>query len=151
MTPWMPWCHANYSIEDSRNWVTARALAWSNGEAYEFAMVDARDGSYLGGCGLNHIDSANKMANLGYWVRSSRTKRGVATAATMLLAEWGFRELKLNRIEIVVAIENHLSQNVAAKAGATSEGVLRNRLTLADRVHDAMMFSLVPQDLHIQV
>src|ERR1035437_7213021 len=81
MTPWMPWCHANYSIEESRSWLSMRAQMWGSAESYDFAIVDARDGSYLGGCGLNEINAYEKMANLGYWVRTSRTKRGVATAA----------------------------------------------------------------------
>src|SRR3990172_4536404 len=105
------------------------------------------DGSYLGGCGLNGIGEY-KFANLGYWVRTSRTKQGVATAATLLLARFGFDELKLNRIEIVVATGNYASQRVAEKAGATREGVLRNRLILKGKpVVDAVMFSLIPKDL----
>ena len=71
----------------------------------------------------------------------------MATSATFLLARFGFDELKLNRIEIVVAIENKPSQRVAEKAGATQEGVLRKRLVVRDRVYDAVMYSLIPEDI----
>jgi len=144
---WLPWCHTGYSIKESREWVGARAEARQQGTAYDFTMVDPGDGSYLGGCGLNNISHEHKFANLGYWVRTSRTRRGLATAATRLLARFGFKELKLNRIEIVVATPNIASQRVAEKAGATREGVLRNRLVVGDKVYDAVMFSLIPQDL----
>lgn len=144
---WLPWCHTGYSIKESQEWVESRAEAWQQGTAYDFTMVDTGDGSYLGGCGLNGISHEHKFANLGYWVRTSRTRRGVATAATRLLARFGFKELKLNRIEIVVATPNIASQRVAEKAGATREGVLRNRLVVVDKVYDAAMFSLIPQDL----
>ena len=97
---------------------------WKTGTSYNFAIFDVTDGSYLGGCGLNQINSIVNMANLGYWVRTSRTKRGVATAATLLLAQFGFEELNLKRIEIVVNVNNVVSQRVAEKAGATREGVL---------------------------
>ena len=147
MSPWMPWCHADYSIEESRAWVESRAEAWEKSTEYDFVTTDARDGSFLGGCGLNHIDQANLIANLGYWVRTGRTKRGVASATVRLLAQFGFSKLKLNRIEIMAAVGNKASQRVAEKAGARREGILRNRIAVRERVYDAVMFSLIPKDL----
>jgi len=144
---WLPWCHSNYSIEESRTWIELCAEAWAKGTAYEFAIIDSMSGSYLGGCGLNQINFDHKVANLGYWVRSSQTRHGAATTATLLLAQFGFRELRLNRIEIVVAVGNKASQRVAEKAGAIREGVLRNRLAVHDKAHDAVMFSFIPPDL----
>ena len=98
-------------------------------------------------CGLNRIDHENRRANLGYWIRTSRTGSGIATAVTRLLARWAFQELKLNRIEIVVATGNQSSQRVAEKAGARREGTLRNRIKVREDLHDAIMYSLVPGDL----
>ena len=144
---WMPWCHADYSIEESRAWVESRAEVWEEGTEYEFMITDTKDGFFLGGCGLNHVNQAARIANLGYWVRTSRTKGGVASAAVRLLARFGLGELGLSRIEIVVAVGNRASQRVAEKAGATQEGILRNRLVIRDRVYDAVMFSLIPQDI----
>jgi len=142
----MPWCHAAYSTEESRAWVKSCPARWDEGEAYNFAIYDAGDGAYLGGCGLSITNRASGIANLGYWVRTSRTRQGVATTATRLLAEFGFEELALNRIEIVVATGNRASLRVAEKAGAVREGVLRNRLADANAAHDAVMFSLIPGD-----
>jgi ribosomal-protein-serine acetyltransferase len=145
LSPWMPWCHANYSIVDSNQWIAERAEKWEKNIAYSFAITDPRDGTHLGGCGFSDFRENNTVANLGYWVRSSRVKQGIATAATLLLAEFGFKELKLNRIEIMAAIENTASQRVAVKAGAVREGVMRNRFLLEGKVHDAVMFSLIPE------
>ena len=147
LSPWLPWCHPGYRIEDSREWVERCAVRWDEGEAYNFAICDAQNGTYLGGCGLNDIDRANGNANLGYWVRSSRTGQGVATAATQLLTRFGFSKLALNRVEIIAATGNRASQRVAEKAGAAREGVLRNRLVIGEAVHDAVVFSLVPEDV----
>jgi len=147
VSPWMPWCYDGYSLEDSREFVESRDEAWAKGESYDFAITDRSDGSYLGGCGLNHINTIERFANLGYWVRSSRTRHGVATAATLSLARFGFEMLNLNRIEIVVAVGNAASQRVAAKSGAVREGVLRRRLVVRDHVYDAVMFSLISEDI----
>jgi len=147
LSVWMPWCHADYSIEESRTWVESRAEAWEKGTEYDFVITDAKDGSFLGACSLNHINHNSRIANIGYWVRTSWTKRGVASAAVRLLAQFGLGKLKLNRIEIMVAVGNKTSQRVAEKVGARQEGILRNRIVVRDRVYDAVMFSLIPEDL----
>jgi ribosomal-protein-serine acetyltransferase len=141
--PWMPWCHPGYSVEDSRSWLEAQVPAFERGTSFEFAIVSADGGRYLGGCGLNQIDTANRRANLGYWVRSSATGRGVATAAVRKIRDWGFEHTALIRLEVVVAVGNLASHRVAEKAGAVKEGTLRRRLLLHDTPQDATMFSLV--------
>lgn len=139
--PWMPWCHPAYSIEESRAWLRVQVPAFAQQAAFEFAIVDA-DGRYLGGCGVNQLDPLNRRANLGYWVRSRAARQGAATAAVGLLHDWTFASTDLVRLEIVVAAGNAASQRVAEKAGAVREGILRRRLLLHGRVHDATMFSL---------
>lgn len=146
VAPWLPWCHPDYAIEESRGWIETRAEAWAQGTEYDFVMIDPTRGRLLGGCGINALNRANRFANLGYWVRTSCTHRGLATAAARCVAAFGFRELGLIRIEIVVATANTASQRVAEKLGATREGVLRNRILVRDQMHDAVMFSLIPSD-----
>ncbi|HYE66449.1 MAG TPA: GNAT family protein, partial [Pyrinomonadaceae bacterium] len=60
---------------------------------------------------------------------------------------FGLEELGLQRIEIVVAVDNWASQRVAEKVGATREGILRKRLLIHGRPQDALMYSLVAEDL----
>ncbi len=147
LSVWMSWAHDDYSIRESRDWLKKKPDEWKYGFSYDFAIFNSKDGSYLGGCGLNRIDHENRTANLGYWVRTGRTSQGAATAATALLAGFGFKELGLNRIEIMVAAANKRSLRVAEKAGAQREGVLRNRILVREKVHDAVMFSLIPGDV----
>ena len=145
MYPWMPWCTPAHTVESSKTWIQAQIEARIRGEVYEFAIV-GDDGAYLGGCGLNQIDPANRRANLGYWVRTSAMGRGVAPEAVRQLAAFAFRETALLRLEILIAVGNERSERVAAKVGAHREGVLRSRLVLFDQIHDAVMYSLVRSD-----
>jgi ribosomal-protein-serine acetyltransferase len=147
LAPWLPFAHSDYSIQETRDWIKRRPKDWKKGVGYEFTILDAGDGTVLGGCGLNGVDKMNRHANLGYWVRTGRTGRGIAPAATRLLAKWGFEILKLKRIEILVATSNQRSLRVAEKAGARREGILRNRLDLNGQPHDAVMHSLIPGDI----
>lgn len=146
ISPWMPWCHPDYSMEDSAAWVLSRDEAWANAVEHSFVITDAQTGAFLGAVGLNYFNRDHQFANLGYWVRSSRTGRGVATTATLLTARFGLRVISLQRIEIVAAVGNKASQRVAEKAGAKKEGVLRNRLSIRGLAHDAVMYSLIASD-----
>jgi ribosomal-protein-serine acetyltransferase len=147
ISQWMPWCHEDYSMYNSVTWSDSRDDAWEKGAEYDFVIMRNVDGRPLGVCGLNHIDNENRFANVGYWIRTGETRQGAATSAVILLARFGFNELKLNRMEIVVACGNKPSQRVAEKAGATKEGILRKRLIVRGRVYDAVMYSLVAQDI----
>jgi RimJ/RimL family protein N-acetyltransferase len=141
LSPWMPWCHSEYSISEASDWIGRQIAAFEARDEFHFAIIDG-GGQLVGVCGLHGISRENRVANLGYWVRSSQSRRGIATRATRLLADWAFQNTDLNRLEILVAIRNHPSLRVAAKAGAVWEGVLRARLQHQSVMHDAVLFSI---------
>ena len=149
ISQWLPWCHPDYSMEDSAAWVLSRDEAWANAVEHSFVITDSQTGAFLGTVGLNYFNRDHQFANLGYWVRSSCTGRGGATTATLLTAGFGLRVLGLQRIEILAAIGNKASQRVAEKAGAKKEGLLRNRLSIRGLPHDAVMYSLIASDLNV--
>jgi len=139
---WMGWCHPGYSLDEAQDWIRSQQELTRQGLAYEFAIRDDA-GRYLGGCGVNQVNKANRFANLGYWVRTSAMGRGVAPAAARLVAAEVFRATDLMRLEIVCAVGDVRSQRVAERVGAMREGVLRRRLTMPGGSSDAVMYSLV--------
>lgn len=149
VSQWLPWCHPEYSKRETIDWINFQADAWFNAREFNFAVVEKDTNRLIGGCGLNQIDYNNKYGNLGYWIRSVDAKKGYATRAAKLAACFGFSHIKLNRIEILMAIENVPSRRVAEKLGATREGVLRNRVCLHDKPYDAYLYSLIPSDIDI--
>lgn len=143
---WMPWCHANYAIEESREFIEKVEANWQAQTQFGYAIFDAGKEEFTGGIGLNQPNENHKMYNLGYWVRVSKHNQGIASRATRILARAAFEDLPINRIEILAAVENIPSQRAAEKAGATREGVLRQRLVIGGRIHDAALFSFVRED-----
>lgn len=139
LEPWLPWATADYDEQAARGWITGDIEP----DMHRFLIVDG-DGEIVGTCGLNEIDKRNNRANLGYWRRSDRPRRGLATSAARLLADHGLYDLGLHRIEIIMAVENEASRRVAERTGATFEGTMRDRLLLHGRYHDAHLFSIVP-------
>lgn len=150
LSRWMPWCHPNYAIEETRAFILSRPEAWERDAEYGFGVFNQPDGRFLGGVGLNFMNRVHQLANLGYWVRSTETGRGVASRATRLVAGFALAQLGLQRVEILAAVGNLPSQRVAEKAGAVKEAVLRKRLRLHGEPVDAVLYSLVIGDLRLQ-
>lgn len=142
--PWMPWCHSGYSIEDARSWIETTRTGRANGTLYDFAILAGEELS--GGCGINHINMMDRVANLGYWLRTTRTGEGIATSAVTQLLRWALDSTDLNRIEIVVAVDNYRSQRVAERVGARRDAVLPMRTMVSGRPSDAIMYSVLRQD-----
>lgn len=158
-----PWCSADYALADAEARVAACIAAWREGSEYPFGIF-ARDGvmryggesgdagiagnagnaTLLGCVGLNALDRAARTANLGYWTSEAHRGRGIATRAAAWTAAFGFRELGLARIEIVVLPHNAPSLRVAGKVGAVREGIVPGRIVFGGRPADAVLFSLSP-------
>ncbi len=142
LSPWMTWCHPHYSRAEAAEWVASRCRLAVEGREFAFAIIGT-DGCLLGGCGISQINRLHRFANLGYWVRTSATGRGIAGEAVRQAVAFAFRETDLVRFEIVCAVGNVRSQRVAERGGALREGVLRDRLILHGHPVDAVMYSLV--------
>jgi RimJ/RimL family protein N-acetyltransferase len=101
----------------------------------------------LGAAGLSQHNRLHRSANLGYWVRESCQRRGVAVAASRRVARFGFTQLGLARIEIVILPDNLASHAVARSLGAKFEAIARQRLWVEGRARDAAVYGWIPRDL----
>lgn len=146
LKPWMSWATDDYSMQLAREFIRVTRARWQEGTLFAFAITEAESGMILGGCSLGHIHPIYHLCNLGYWVRTSRRGEGIAVRAARLAARYAFEKVGLIRTEIVMAVENTASRRVAEKAGAHYEGILRNRMVVGTKIHDAHMYSLIPQD-----
>lgn len=144
---WLPWCHAGYELADATAWIEHCRTGLLAREHYAFAIQDAMTGELLGGAGLTQLNRLHRSANLGYWVRQSRQRQGVAAAAAALVARFGFEHLQLIRIEIIVLPDNQASRRTAEKMGANFEAIARHRLWASEQARDAAVYALIPADL----
>ena len=141
---WIHGVHETYSAKEAQAWFDFCRHGREAGLWHQFGIHREGGSRLLGAVGLNHIDRQNAACAMSYWVRQSAQGRGAASAAIVALARFGFTQLGLGRIELVVGIGNEPSARAARKAGAWHEGVARNRLRHGGRSLDADVFSLVP-------
>ena len=119
LRPWLPWA-ADYSRESAREFLVRSAADWDSGTAYNYAIMVA-GGVLAGGIGLMARIGPGGL-EIGYWVRRSYARRGLATAASAALVEQAFRLPGVDRVEIVHDELNVASGGVPRKLGFTEVG-----------------------------
>lgn len=109
-----------------------------------FAIVQADDDRLLGQVGLN-VNARHVSAEGHYWVTASDRRRGVASRALGLVADWGFSN-GIQRLFLLIHPENIASNRLAEGMGFTREGVLRSYEPVKDQRPDLVSWSLLPGD-----
>lgn len=142
---WFPWCGPGYGPADARARVEYCLHAWQQRTEFAFGIFD--DSRLLGCAGLNQVDHARRSANLGYWVGVPSRGQGVATEAAYQVARFGFDELGCQRLEIAMLPENHASQRVAERIGATRSGDAWRMVPFGGGEARAMVYELTPATL----
>src|SRR3954454_5449276 len=83
-----------YTRDDAEAWMAAAELDRQAGRGIDWLAVDQRD-EVLASIAVQHIRSAERVGEIGYWVALPARGRGVATRAVRLAAGWALRELGL--------------------------------------------------------
>ena len=143
---WMSWCSRSFTRDSALEWFAICDQDRAAGRAFDMGLFCAATGQLLGGAGINQLAAHHRYGNIGYWVRQSRQGQGIARQAVTLLRDFGFQQLGLFRLEIVMGVNNAASEAVAIAAGATFECRARNRIFLHNRPLDAHVYSLAPTE-----
>jgi ribosomal-protein-serine acetyltransferase len=110
--------HPGFTLEEAAEDVISRIQNWDEGKNYTF-LIEALPGPlFLGNCTVEELELERNHAALGWWVRTSRTKKGIATAAARLVAQAAFEDLHLESLSIYTRANNLASRRVAEKIGA---------------------------------
>lgn len=140
---WLGWLDYTGTVEDSRQNIEGRikGLMETGGYPKSFAIV--YQGELAGTIGFNDIDRGIKCGTVGYWLGQEFQGKGIMSQALETVIDYGFRDLKLDKIEIRVATENMKSRALPERFGFLEEGVLRNAEWLYDRYVDLVVYGLL--------
>jgi [ribosomal protein S5]-alanine N-acetyltransferase len=103
-------------------------------------------GDIIGTCGLHALEKEHAKAELGYDLHPNYWGNGVMTEVIARIVDFGFKEMKLNRIEALYNPLNHASRRVLEKNGFKIEGLLRNRFHKKGEYIDAAISAIIRED-----
>ena len=135
--------HAPMSAAGEAAWFD-RMLAAQGSTDYHFVICLLTDGRPIGTTGLHGIDLHNGSAEFGIAIgEKAGWSKGFGTDALRAICDFGFGELRLERISLQVYAGNDRARRSYEKAGFTHEATLRRAHFSRGEYHDAHVMSML--------
>lgn len=144
LAQYLPWIDATAGVEDTVAFIEQALAQFTAGDGFHGGIWC--EGRLAGCIGMHQIDWQNDSVALGYWVAEEFGGRGLVTRAAAAVTRYALQELKLHRVEIRCAVDNHRSRRVAERLGFQLEGTLRGAQKIRNRYHDQFIFSRLATD-----
>lgn len=111
--------------------------------SYYFGIEFKENKKLIGMMNLVKIDRKNKNAEIGFWLAGGYQNKGLAKEALNLILDFGFKELKLERIEGRVLHKNKPAQKLLEKTGFRLEGRLRRKTFFKNQWFDDLIYGIL--------
>lgn len=142
---WEEWPEAIRSEEEAHAVLQRLESEWTAGRTFSLGIF-TEDETVIGGVTVSNVLWDCRCADLGYWVEPRLRGQGIAGWAVRQLLDFCFRVLQLQRLALVIRVDNIASQRVAQKLGAQFEGIARRRIFHHQRPLDARVYAITLGD-----
>ena len=117
----MKYYPASIDRDGIQQWIERNLRRYAEGGVGLWAMVLKTAGEIIGDCGIirQHVEG-EYLYEIGFHLRRDHWGQGLATEAAIACREWGFANLKVDRLISLIRPENVPSRRVAE----------RNRMTI---------------------
>lgn len=145
---WMTWASAEPQPVDAHlSTLRAFRAQFERDEEYHHLLFDRVEGLVVGVASLRRSQGPQAL-EIGYWIRSDRTGRGLGREAAAALTRVGFGVHAVTRMEIRVAVGNARSSAIPRRLGYRLDGVLRRRIHVPqDRLVDVEVWTMLHEEL----
>lgn len=141
LRPWLPWVDSTLREEHSLLFIEHALSQLHHQEG--LAMGIFYNSELIGGIGMHQWDHKLRKAQVGYWISTRYQGRGIMVRCLQAFLDYLFENLSLNKVEIQFIAANHRSASLAAKLGASVEGVLRESCLVSGRLEDLIVTGIL--------
>lgn len=134
------------NIGEARGYLRFMLRKYRMGEPASWGIELKQNGKIIGTIGFMWIQYDNAAAEAGYSLSRAYWNKGIMTEALAALIDYGFRCLRLNRIEAQHEIDNPASGAVMRKCGMQHEGTLRQRMLNKGKYVDVELYAILKKD-----
>ena len=136
--------------EQFEDYMRLAVTSRDNKSAYPFLVIDKATNSPAGSTRFGNIFFEHKRLEIGWtWYGSAFRGTGLNKQVKLLLLDYAFETLGLNRVELKTDLLNNRSQRAMIKLGFKQEGIFRQHIiTDEGRLRDTVYFSLLKNEWH---
>ncbi|MBB4825888.1 RimJ/RimL family protein N-acetyltransferase [Sporosarcina luteola] len=131
-----------YELKHAEDWIASQSVLIKDGNEYPLTIALKETNEIIGTITIR-IDKRNRKGELGYWIGKAYTGNGFATEAVQKIIEFGFHQLKLNKIWASVLTRNSSSKLVLKNSGLQKEGTLKQNKILHNVYEDIDMYGIL--------
>lgn len=144
---WMPWAQEEPAVERTADNIRRAIDEFKAQTAFRIHVFDRDRGQIVGSAGYPRVDLKVPTLEIGYWVRTSRTRQGLCTEFVRALTDYAFAAVSAQRVEIRCDTDNQRSWRVAERLGFTLEGILRRDcLDCSGRPRNTRVYAMLPEE-----
>ncbi len=122
----LPWIAAEPSLEAAELYCRNGQANFVSRKDLPFFLFERATGQLVGATGLHRTVWATPKTEVGYWVRSSRSGRGLMVEAVEATTQYAFTHIGAVRVELITDAANLASRKVADRCGFMLEATLMN-------------------------
>lgn len=124
---------------------------WEEDHIYKLGIFAKKSGAHLGDVDFCIFERLEwQWSNLGYEVHNHLWGHGYASEAAHAALAFGFKTLRLNRIEAAIDLDNKASIKVAKNAGMQKECVRKNFFFEHGQWVDHVIYAATPADVGLK-
>lgn len=138
---WLPFVANTKTVQDSEAFI--KSVITNREETLNEVYTIWFKGDFAGIIGFHNTDRVNEKSEIGYWLVSEMTGKGIITRSCRILLDLAFEKMGMNRITIRCAVGNFQSEKIATRLGFKYEGIERNGERYHDLFFDLKVFSLL--------
>ena len=139
---WMDWAQEVPAVDGLQEVLRQGELDFHADRGWDYTIFDAESDDVMGGVGLHRTEDPGKF-EIGYWVRTSQTRRGVATLAARTVIGAASTCLDSAR-QIMLRMDqaNLASVSVAQKLGFTLHAQVAQKIAAAGHTGSGFVWTL---------
>lgn len=123
-----------------------KGLTTFNKSFLYFQLIDKKSKTVIGWCGYHTWYLDHFRAELGYGITDLNFReKGLMREAMKVVVDYGFNEMKLNRIEAFVADYNFASLKTIQRLNFKQEGRLIQHYLSEGKLEDSLVYALLKE------
>lgn len=134
------------TIEQANEWLRWMGGFFAANNGLRWGITLKEEDLFVGSAGLYSWNREAHYAEIGCNVAHSFWGNGYGQEAMRRIIEFGWDQMKLNRIEADVVHGNMRAAHVLKNLGFRKEGVLRHRLLKGGKYYDVHLYGLLRSD-----
>jgi ribosomal-protein-serine acetyltransferase len=133
------WVPSILSLEDENAYIVKSQKEWEAETRFVWALFNKKDETFMGTISAFNVRKAHRRCEIGYYLSSEFEGKGFLSEALRLLEKEFFVQ-GMERLQLLIRVNNERSYKAALRNGYTCEGRLRHMVCNEDGVFEDMFF-----------